>query len=69
MSHTSYAYYINILNSKSVHDYEEKNNLFTWDMVTYSARKVLYEKVQVIATVSDCNLRNSARGDVMKENL
>nr|DAR98035.1 MAG TPA: hypothetical protein [Bacteriophage sp.] len=39
-----------------MYDHEEKNNLFTCNMVTYSTRKVLYEKVQVRATLIGCNL-------------
>ena len=42
--------------SKSVCDYEEKNNLLSCNMDMYNARKVLCKKVQVIATVRDCNL-------------
>nr|DAH91118.1 MAG TPA: hypothetical protein [Caudoviricetes sp.]DAZ42241.1 MAG TPA: hypothetical protein [Caudoviricetes sp.] len=37
-------------------DRKEKNNLFTCNMVTYSTRKVLYEKVQVRAILIGCNL-------------
>lgn len=44
-------------NSKSVCDYEEKNNLLFCNMDTYGTRKVSCEKVRVIATVSDRNLR------------
>ena len=55
--------------SKSVYDYEEKNNLLFWNMNTYNTRKVLCEKVRVIATVRDLHSLNSARGDVIKENL
>lgn len=58
-----------IIISKSVYDCEETNNLFTWNMVTYNARKVLYEKVQVNATVRDSQSLNSARDDVLKGNL
>ena len=42
--------------SKSVYDYEEKNNLSICNMVAYKARKALYEKVQVRATLIGCNL-------------
>lgn len=55
--------------SESVYNHEEKNNLFTCNMVTYNTRKVLYEKVQVIATVRDSHSLNLARDDVIKENL
>ena len=48
--------YLKKIISKSVYDRKEKNNLFTCNMVTYSTRKVLYEKVQVRATLIGCNL-------------
>lgn len=38
-------------------------------MMTYSTRKVLYEKVQVDATVRDLHSLNLARDDVSKGNL
>ena len=46
-----------LTSSESVCDHKEKNNLFICNMMTYSTRKVLYEKLRVHATVSDCNLR------------
>ena len=49
--------YLILQYSKSVCDYEEKNNLLFCNMNTYNTRKVLCEKVRVIATVSDRNLR------------
>nr|DAF38006.1 MAG TPA: hypothetical protein [Caudoviricetes sp.]DAZ72205.1 MAG TPA: hypothetical protein [Caudoviricetes sp.] len=52
-----------------MYDYEEKNNLLSCNMDIYDTRKVLCKKVQVIATVRDSHSLNSARGDVMKENL
>lgn len=55
--------------SKSVYDFRETNNLFICDMVTYSTRKVLYEKIQVDATVKDSHSLNLARDDVSKGNL
>ena len=54
--------------SKSVYDYEEKNNLLFWNMNTYNTRKVLCEKVRVIATVRDLHSLNSAiDGSVMSQ--
>ena len=38
--------------SKSVRDYEGKNDLLSCDMDTYNTRKVLYEKVLVCATLT-----------------
>lgn len=55
--------------SKSVCDFRETNNLFICNMMIYSTRKVLYEKVQVDATVRDSHSLNLARDDVSKENL
>ena len=55
--------------SKSVCNFRETNNLFICNMVTYNARKVLYEKVQVDATVRDLHSLNLARDGVSKENL
>ena len=42
--------------SESVYDFREKNILLFCDMNTYKTRKVIYEKVQVTATVTDRNL-------------
>lgn len=39
-----------------MYDYEEKNNLSICNMVAYKARKVLYEKLQVCATLIGRNL-------------
>ena len=61
-----YEYYIT---SKSVYDFRGTNNLFICNMVTYSTRKVLYEKLQIDATVRDLHSLNLARGDVSKGNL
>ena len=55
--------------SKSVYDRKETNNLFICNMVTYSTRKVLYEKIRVDATVRDLHPLNLARDDVSKGNL
>lgn len=60
---------INRKTSKSVYDRKEINNLFICNMMTYSTRKVLYEKIQVDATVRDLHSLNLARDDVSKGNL
>nr|DAQ24587.1 MAG TPA: hypothetical protein [Caudoviricetes sp.] len=39
-----------------MYDRKEANNLFICNMVTYSTRKVLYEKVQVRTILIGCNL-------------
>nr|DAE26080.1 MAG TPA: hypothetical protein [Siphoviridae sp. ctEkS11]DAV77163.1 MAG TPA: hypothetical protein [Caudoviricetes sp.] len=52
-----------------MYDRKETNNLFICNMVTYSTRKVLYEKIQVDATVRDLHSLNLARDDVLKGNL
>ena len=44
------------ITSESVYDFREKNILLFCNMNTYGTRKVTYEKVQVSATVTDCNL-------------
>lgn len=54
--------------SKSVYDYEEKNNLLSWNMDTYNIRKVLCELVQVVATVIACKLWTSQGTMWWKEN-
>ena len=41
---------------KSACDCKEKNNLSICNMMAYNTRKVLYEKVRLIATVTDGNL-------------
>ena len=48
--------------SKSVYGFREKNNLLFWNMDTYKARKAIYEKVQLDATLGDRNLRSSQSG-------
>lgn len=60
---------INKRTSKSVYDRKETNNLFICNMMTYSTRKVLYEKVQIDATVRDLHSLNLAKDDVSKVNL
>nr|DAG16737.1 MAG TPA: hypothetical protein [Caudoviricetes sp.] len=52
-----------------MYDHKETNNLFICNMVTYSTRKVLYEKIRVDATVRDLHSLNLARDDVLKGNL
>nr|DAX50126.1 MAG TPA: hypothetical protein [Caudoviricetes sp.] len=39
-----------------MYDHKEKNNLLSCNMDTYNTRKVLYEKVQVCATLIGCKL-------------
>ena len=46
----------NKITSKSVYDLKEKNNLLFWNMDTLETRKVTSERVQVGATLRDCNL-------------
>lgn len=46
----------NYLYSKSVHDYIEKSDLLFCNMDTHLTRKVKCEKVQLSATLGDCNL-------------
>lgn len=53
--------------SKSVYDFEEKNGLLFWKMDTYKARKAIYERVRIYATVRDCNLWTSQRTMCRKE--
>ena len=43
--------------SKSVCGFRAKNNLSICNMMAYTTRKVIYEKVRISATVEDCNLR------------
>lgn len=45
-----------ITNSKSVYDFEETNDLLFCNMNMHETRKVTRKKVQICATVIDCNL-------------
>ena len=49
----------NLKASESVCSFEKTNDLFICNMMTYNTRKVLYEKVQLCATVRDCKLWTS----------
>lgn len=59
--------YTDIIKSKSAHGFRVKTNLLFWNMNTGKTRKELPEKVQIDATVEDCNLRTPQETMCQKE--